>query len=107
MSQFDLNSLFEQAQAMQKKIADAQSELARKTVTGEAGGGMVAVTVNGSMELVGIKLDPACVDARDVRMLEDLIVLATNKAIREARSMMERELSSVSGLGNMLGGLMP
>jgi DNA-binding YbaB/EbfC family protein len=107
MSQFDLNSLFEQAQQMQKKISDAQAELAKKTVTGQAGGGMVTVTVNGGMEVVSVKLDPQCVDPRDIRMLEDLIVAATNQAVREARTMMERELGAVSGLGGMLGGLMP
>jgi DNA-binding YbaB/EbfC family protein len=107
MSQFDLNALFEQAQNMQKKISEAQTALAKKTVTGQAGGGMVTVTVNGAMEVVGVKLEPQCVDPRDIRMLEDLILAATNQAVREARSMMERELSAVSGLGGMLGGLTP
>jgi len=107
MSQFDLNALFEQAKAMQQKMQAAQAELGKKTVTGQAGGGMVTVTVNGLFEVTSIKLDPLCVDNRDVKMLEDLIVAATNQAIREARSMAERELGAVTGMGNMLGGFQP
>jgi DNA-binding YbaB/EbfC family protein len=104
MSQFDLNALLEQAKSMQEKMQAAQAELGKKSVTGQAGGGMVTVTVNGLLELTSIKLDPLCVDARDIKMLEDLITAATNQALREARSLAERELGAASGLGNMLGG---
>lgn len=98
MSQFDLEKLLEQAKSMQERIAAAQSELARKTVTGQAGGGMVTVTANGALEVVSITLEPQCVDPRDIRMLEDLIVAATNQALREARSLAEREMGAAAGL---------
>jgi DNA-binding YbaB/EbfC family protein len=107
MSQFDIQSLFEQAKAMQQKMSAAQAELGKKTVTGQSGGGMVTVTANGLLEVVSIRLDPLCVDNRDVKMLEDLVTAAANQALREARALAERELGSVSGLGSLLGGGTP
>lgn len=104
MSQFDLEKLFEQAKSMQERLASVQQELGRKTVTGQAGGGMVTVEANGLLEVTSIKLEPQCVDPRDIRMLEDLIVAATNQALREARSMAEREMGAAAGLfGSGLG----
>ena len=88
-------------------MAGAQAELAKKTVTGQSGGGMVTVTANGILEIVSVRLDPLCVDNRDVKMLEDLIFAATNQALREARALAERELGSVTGVEGLLGGLRP
>lgn len=105
MSQFDLGGLIEQARVMQQKLADVQAELAKKTVTGQAGGGMVTVTVNGQQQVVSVKLEPQCVDARDIGMLEDLIVAATNQALGESRAMAQRELGAATGLPGMPGGL--
>ncbi len=105
MSELDLQQLFSQLQGIQQKFAAAQGELAKKSVTAEAGGGMVTVTVNGLLEVVSVRLDPLCVDSRDVKMLEDLITAATNKALREARAMAEREMGSMTGgLSSLLGG---
>jgi DNA-binding YbaB/EbfC family protein len=101
LSTLDLGKLFEQAQQLQRRLADAQGELAKRTVTAESGGGLVSVTANGLLEVVAIKLDPVCVDNRDVKMLEDLVLLATNKALREARALAEAEL------GGLAGGLRP
>jgi len=98
VSQFDLNALMEQARALQQKLADAQARLASRTVEGQAGGGMVTVTANGQQQVVSIKLEPQCVDARDIRMLEDLIVAAVNQALRESRSLAEHELGDAAGL---------
>jgi len=105
MSQFDMEKLLEQAKALQTKIASVQQELGRKTVTGQSGGGLVTVTANGLLEVVSIKLDPICVDNRDVKMLEDLVLAATNQALREARTLGEREMSSATGMGGLMGGL--
>jgi hypothetical protein len=65
---------------------------------------MVTVTANGRMESVSVKLDPQCVDARDVHMLEDLVTAAANQALREIRAQVEREMASMAGMG-ALGGL--
>lgn len=106
MSQFDMGQILEQAKQMQAQMQKAQEELGKKTVTGESGGGMVTVTANGRLEIVSIKLDPICVDARDVGMLEDLIVAATNQALASARALAERELGAASGLGAGLGSML-
>lgn len=108
MSQFDLEKVFEQARAMQERMEGAKKDLAEKTVTGESGGGMVKVVANGLLEINSISIEPQCVDARDVQMLEDLIVAATNQALREARALAEREMGAAAGLPpgmNPFGGL--
>lgn len=102
MSQFDMGQILEQARQMQEQLKKSQEQLANKTVTGESGGGMVSVTANGRMELVSLKLDPICVDARDVGMLEDLVLAATNQALSKARALAEQEMGAAAGLGSML-----
>jgi DNA-binding YbaB/EbfC family protein len=103
MSEFDLNSLLEQARNVQEKLANAQAQLANKTVTGQSGGGMVTVTANGQQQIVSVKLEPQCVDPRDIKMLEDLITAATNQALREARGLAERELGAAAGMPGIPG----
>lgn len=102
MSQFDMGQILEQARQMQEQMRKSQEQLANKTVTGESGGGMVTVTANGRMEIVSLKLDPICVDARDVGMLEDLVLAATNQALSQARALAEKEMGAATGLGSML-----
>lgn len=106
MSQFDFESLLGQAKAMQDRLSSAQEQLARKTVSGEAGGGMVTVQVNGVQEVLSVKLEPQCVDPRDIRMLEDLLVAAVNRALAESRALAQREMNAAAGLPlDALGGL--
>jgi len=103
MSGIDLDRLFEQARALKERMDALQQDLARRTVTGQAGGGMVTVTANGRMDVVSVKLDPACVDPRDIGMLEDLVCAATNQALREARALVEREMGSLAGMSGLPG----
>src|SRR5438046_10677557 len=72
MAGIDLNALFQQAQQLQEQMKRAQEELARKEVTGTAGGGMVIVTANGKGELLKVQIDPKVVDPKDVGILEDV-----------------------------------
>ena len=60
-------------QDMQSKMGDMKEKLNNITSTGSAGGGLVEITMNGQMEVQSVKLDPLCVDPRDIKMLEDLI----------------------------------
>ena len=100
----NMQSLMKQAQAMQQKMAEAQEELEESEITATSGSGLVEVTMNGKKELLGIKLDPKAVDPEDVEMLEDLIVAATNEALRKV----EEESSAVmSKLTGGLGGGFP
>lgn len=98
----DLQQLMEQAQQMQQQMAQAQAELADAELTGTAGGGLVAVTVNGTGDVRSIKIDPKAVDPDDVETLEDLIVAAMRNASEQARELTERTFGPLTG---GLGGL--
>jgi nucleoid-associated protein EbfC len=91
--------MFKNLGNMKEQLSKAQSELSQLTVTGSSGGNMVNVTVNGKFEMVSIKLDPICVDNRDVPMLEDLIIAAH----RDAVSKMQEEIKNK--LGPMVSGM--
>ncbi len=82
---------------MQKKMAEMQEELAKKTVEASAGGGMVTVKASGALQIVEVTIDPAVVDPQDVGMLQDLIYAASNEALKKAREMMEGEMSQLTG----------
>ena len=86
-----------QAQAMQEQMARVQEQAASKTVSGTAGGGIVTVTVNGAMDVLSVKIDPEAVKAGDVDMLQDLVVAASNDALKKSRDMMAEEMKSVTG----------
>jgi nucleoid-associated protein EbfC len=98
----NMNQIMRQAQAMQRKLAQAQEELAEQEVSGSAGGGMVtAVVAGGGGELKSITINPEAVDPDDVVMLQDMVVAAVNEALRAAKEM-EQET-----LGGITGGLLP
>ena len=99
----NMGNILKQAQAMQAKMAKVQEEAATKTVTGTAGGGSVTVTANGAMQLVGIVIDPEVVKSGDVEMVQDLVMAASNDALRKAREMMAEEMKSVTGGMNVPG----
>ncbi len=92
-----MQEIFRQAQQMQKKMAEIQEQLANQTVEASAGGGMVQVTVNGSMEVVEVKIDPSVVDPEDPEMLQDLVLAASNEALKKAREMKQNEMSKLTG----------
>ena len=97
----NMNQVMKQAQALQRKLAQAQEELATKEVTGSAGGGMVTAIVNGSgTEVRSIALNPEAVDPEDVDMLQDLVVAAVNEALRAAK---ELESQTMGGLAGGMG----
>jgi DNA-binding YbaB/EbfC family protein len=82
---------------MQQQMRQMQDELAKKTATADAGGGMVTATVNGKMELTALKLDKSRIDLNDTEMLEDLVVAAVRAAQNKAGDMMKEELAKMSG----------
>jgi len=88
--------LMKQAQQMQERM---QKQMAELKVEGNAGGGMVTVTMNGAKQVLALKLDPEAVTKDDVEMLQDLILAAINDAQRKADEAMQ------SSMGGMLGGL--
>lgn len=98
----NMNNIMKQAQKMQKQMEEAQAELESSEYTATAGGGAVEVTISGTKEITKIKLDPEAVDPDDVEMLEDLIMAATNEAIRKIEEMSTQRMSNIAG---GLGGL--
>jgi DNA-binding YbaB/EbfC family protein len=86
-----------EAQKLQQQMEKIQAEVARKKVEATAGGGMVTVEANGKQELVSIKIDPEVVSRDDVQMLEDLVLAASNEALRKSREMMQQELGKLTG----------
>lgn len=93
--------MMKQIQKMQQEMAKLQDELGNKTVTEEAGGGMIKVTANGNKELVSVEIDPQVINAEEKEILEDLVVAAVNKALASAKKMEEDEM------GKLTKGLMP
>jgi DNA-binding YbaB/EbfC family protein len=96
----DLGNLMKQAQAMQATMQKAQQELAAMEVTGEAGGGMVKVTLNGRHEARRVQIDPT-VPGDDREMLEDLIAAAINDAARRIETATQEKMSSLMGGMNL------
>ena len=103
----DMKKLMQQAQEMQKAMAEKQKALAEQTFDASAGGGMVTATVNGKYELMKLSIDPSIVSGGDVAMVEDLVVAAVNEAFKKAGEAASREMSGMlgglGGLGNIFG----
>jgi len=93
----NLGNMMKRAQTMHAPLAKIQEQAASKTVDGTAGGGMVTVSVSGAMQVVALKIDPEALKSGDAEMLQDLIVAATNDALRKARDMMAEEMKSITG----------
>ena len=90
-------NMMKQVQKMQQDMAKMQEELANKTYTAAAGGGVVSAEVNGQHEVVSITIDPEAVDPDDVEMLEDLIVAAVNEAMRAAEADAANSMKGITG----------
>jgi DNA-binding YbaB/EbfC family protein len=103
MSNPNYQKMMKQVQKMQDDMARAQEELAKEVIEASAGGGMVTVQVSGNLDVVGIKIDPAAVDPEDVEMLEDLVLAATNEALRTAQDMQQKRLGAVTSGLNIPG----
>ncbi len=91
----NFNNLMKQAQAVQASMQKAQAELASIEVVGEAGGGMVKVTVNGRHEAKRVQIEPAVVSAEDREMLEDLLAAAFNDAVHKLEAKVQEKMASL------------
>lgn len=92
-----IGDLFKQAQDLQARLQRVQEEAGARTVEASAGGGMVRATVNGRLELVRLRIDPAALADGDVEMLQDLVIAAVNQALRSAQAQMADEMSKLTG----------
>ena len=102
----NMANLMKQAQKMQRQMEEQAKEMETKEFSATAGGGAVEVTVSGSKKILKVKLDEEVVDPDDIEMLEDLIVAATNEALRKVEEESSEMMSALTGgLGGGLGGL--
>ena len=91
---------------MQKQMEENQKALEEKEFTATAGGGAVEVTISGKKEVTKVKISEDAVDPDDVEMLEDLIMAATNEALRKCEEESQAQMSKITGgLSGLTGGL--
>jgi nucleoid-associated protein EbfC len=99
----DMSALLAQAQQMQQQLIEAQEALANSEVHGQAGGGLVQVTMKGSGEVVAVSIDPNVVDPADVETLQDLIVGALTDASNQVIVLAHDRLGPLAGGTGGLG----
>ena len=100
----NMNNLMKQAQKMQKQMEETTKALEEKEYEATAGGGVVKVKINGKKEVTEVHLDEEVVDKDDIEMLEDLIMAATNEAMRKIDEASQQSMSQITGA---LGGGLP
>jgi nucleoid-associated protein EbfC len=102
----NMNQMMKQVQQMQAEMMKAQEGLKDEVVEASAGGGMVTVKVTGELEIKELTIDPEAVDPEDVEMLQDMVLAATNEALRSAQELAANKMQQATGgLGGGLGGL--
>ncbi|MGY0558267.1 YbaB/EbfC family nucleoid-associated protein [Lysobacter sp. A286] len=90
----NIAQLMQQAQQMQENMQRAQEELANVEVTGNAGGGMVSVTLTGRMECRKVRIDPSVIS--DAEMTEDLVAAAINDAVNKVNAASQDKMGSAT-----------
>ena len=103
MSKKMLGNMLREAQKLQAEMQRLQEEAKNRVVEATAGGGMVTVKANGAGELVSIKIEKDVVNPEDVEMLEDLVLAASNEALRRAKEAVNQEMSRLAGGLNLPG----
>jgi DNA-binding YbaB/EbfC family protein len=104
----NMQNMLKQVQKMQQDMMAAQEALKDEVVEASAGGGMVTVKVSGDLVVKDVRIDPEAVDPDDVELLQDMVLAATNEALRAAQELAADKLGAVTGgLGGPggLGGL--
>ncbi|MFE7065155.1 YbaB/EbfC family nucleoid-associated protein [Bacillus haimaensis] len=99
----NMQKMMKQMQKMQKDMAKAQEELAEKTIEGTAGGGMVTVVVNGQKEIISVNIKEEVVDPEDIEMLQDLVLAATNDALKKMEELTNDTMGQFTKGLNMPG----
>jgi len=99
----NMGNLLKKAQRLQEQMAKLQEELSEKTVETSAGGGMVTVIATGKQEIASIKIDPEVINQEDIEMLEDLVLAAVNDALFQAKQMVSKEMTKLTGGVNIPG----
>jgi|SRR5699024_1977530 len=99
----NMQGMMKQMQKMQKKMADAQEKLGEERIEGSAGGGMVSVVVSGHKEVLEVNINEEVVDPDDIEMLQDLVVAATNDALKKAEELTNQTMGQFTKGINLPG----
>lgn len=97
-------NIMAQVQELQEKLVQAQEDLANLTVEVTTGGGAVRLVMSGTQECKDVAIDPKLLEAGDVEMLEDVILLAINQAVHESQALAAKQLGPLAGGLGQLGG---
>jgi nucleoid-associated protein EbfC len=104
----NMQQMMAQVQKMQKDMEVAQEELKSELVEASAGGGVVSVKMSGALEVREVRIDPSAADPEDVEILAEMVLAATNEALRMAQELAERKMGGATAgldLGGLGGGL--
>ena len=93
----NLQQIMQLGQQLQSKMSKLQEKLEAQLLSASSGGGMVTATVDGKGAVKEVSIDPTCVDARDVEMLEDLVLAAIGEAQRKAQDLYKSEMGKITG----------
>lgn len=93
----DLGALVRRAQEVQEKLAALQRDLARRTVEGSAGAGLVTATASGDLRVLRIEIEPKLFESGDRAMVQDLVAAAVNAALQNAQRMAQEEMQRTAG----------
>ncbi|MDQ0345498.1 DNA-binding YbaB/EbfC family protein [Lederbergia wuyishanensis] len=99
----NMQGMMKQMQKMQKKMAEAQEKLGEERIEGTAGGGMVTVIVSGHKEVVEVNIKEEVVDPEDIEMLQDLVLAATNDALKKAEDLTNQTMGQFTKGINLPG----
>lgn len=99
----NMQNMMKQMQKMQKKMAEAQEQLGEERIVGTAGGGMVTVTVSGHKEVLEVNIKEEVVDPEDIEMLQDLVLAATNEALKKAEELTNNTMGQFTKGMNLPG----
>jgi len=94
---FDYGNMMKQAKIMQKKLLEIQKELKEMKFEASAGGGAIKVKVNGEQEIVEVKINKDMVTAGDLEMIEDMMMVAANDAIKQSRDEAKSKMAGLTG----------
>ncbi|MEA2391826.1 MAG: nucleoid-associated protein EbfC [Solirubrobacteraceae bacterium] len=105
MPQPNMQQMLKQVQKMQQDMMEAQDKLKDEEVEASAGGGTVTVKVSGDLVVKSVVIDPQAVDPDDVELLQDMVLAATNEALRAAQELAATKLGGIAGGPGGPGGL--
>ncbi|WP_442597315.1 YbaB/EbfC family nucleoid-associated protein [Neobacillus sp. D3-1R] len=99
----NMQNMMKQMQKMQKKMEEAQVKLGEERIEGTAGGGMVTVIISGHKEILEVNIKPEVVDPDDIDMLQDLVLAATNDALKKAEELSNNTMGQFTKGMNLPG----